>query len=1309
MGTATLGPMETKRIINERFELLEVIGHGGMGQVFRSIDRQTNETVAVKTLTLFEAVNTSRFTREAMLLAELEHPNIVSYIEHGTTAAGESFLAMEWLEGMDLRHYLRENGKLTVDEALQMGEQIALALGMAHNLGIIHRDIKPSNIHLMGGDPKHIKVLDFGIARLARPHQWLTKPGTVLGSSGYMAPEQARGDPTLAAQADIFSLGCVLYQTLVGERPFEADLETAVLAKILFSEAPRLSQGCPAVSKSLDNLVAQMLEKDPNDRPANGNDLATLLNQVDVKTSQAVTATTRRPKSLTHGERRVVSIVMAGADPSGTSLDTRVDDDTTEMSTDHPKELDLWAELDALGARVEVLANGCLVACLSDSGVPTDQAMRAAGCAQVLKTLLPNVPIVLATGHGELDGVVPTGDVIDRAVQQLADARVGEVRMGRLTASLIRSRFSLMPIGEHWTLGDTLSRDSPFQTVLGLQTRCVGRDRELGLLRATLDAVREEKAAEAVLVTGPAGSGKSRIGFEFLLTLRLPPDSVQILMGQADSLGEGSAYSLLCSALRHTTGIRKGESLDRQRVRFKLRLQRNLPKQDHQRVVGFLGEMVGIHFEDEEHVQLRAARRDPRLMRDQILAAWTDWLAAECREKTVILVVDDLHWADRASVSALVHILEALGDQSLMIVAMARPEGESLFSSFWRNPRVTHLGLRQLSDKASKTLVQFVLGDTMDEEQLQALVERAQGNAFFLEELIRAAGEGASATELPKTVLAMVQARLDTLSPDARRVLRAASVFGDVFWRSGLATLLGHEKGLLPTMDAWLANLQEREFIRAQPHTQFSDEIEYTFRHDMVRVTAYSMLTDEDRRLGHRLAARWLEQKGEVDPEIMAHHFEHSDSKEKAAAWYQRAAEHALDNNDLDGVIRCADAGEECGPAQHQRGQFQMLRGEAHIWRSELPTANEHLGSALDNLDRQSAEWARAAGLAVEVQMRLGQHDDALPILDDLRTILRTEPPFLTTGIMALARAVGLLFHSGHHTLAGELLNELDALCPSDLEDEPLVAACIQTTRSRSMTRGGFHAKAVPHLEEAHRCFERAGDVRNSLSMLVDRGYCLVQLGQYKEAEALLREAADMGQERRLRTLTALANNNLGMALLGQGRVAEAIALQEDAFLAHSEGGDVRFTAGTKTYLAKCLLADNRLDAAIEAATHSIDALQDFPAMQAGSYAICSQALLAQDRPEEAMEAAQQSMAILQRLGRLNAYEWEVRLAYATALNATNDPTGAFRAVQESCDVIRERADHIDHDGLRTSFLAMEEIDQLMTLAAKWANPIKSV
>jgi serine/threonine protein kinase/tetratricopeptide (TPR) repeat protein len=1301
--------METKRVINERFELLEVIGHGGMGQVFRSIDRQTNETVAVKTLTLPEAVNASRFAREAMLLAELEHPNIVSYIEHGTTAGGESFLAMEWLAGMDLRHYLRESGKLTFDEMLMMGKQVALALGMAHNLGIIHRDIKPSNIHLMDGNPKHIKVLDFGIARMARPHQWLTKPGTVLGSSGYMAPEQARGDPSLGAPADIFSLGCVLYQALVGERPFEADLETAVLAKILFSEAPRLSRKCPAVPKSLDNLVAQMLEKDPNDRPSDGNELASLLSQVDIRTSQAVTVTQRRPKALTHGERRVVSIVMAGADPSSTSLDTRVDDETAEVSTESTRKLDLWAELDALGARVEILANGCLVACLSDSGVPTDQAMRAAGCAQVLKTHLPNVPIVLATGHGELDGEVPTGDVIDRAVQQLSDAQPGEVRMGRLTASLIRSRFSVMPIGKDWTLGETLSRDSPFQTVLGLQTRCVGRDRELSLLRATLDAVREDQAAEAVLVTGTAGSGKSRIGFEFLLSLRLPPDSLQILMGQADSLGEGSAYSLLCSAIRHTTGIRKGESLDRQRIRFKLRLQRHLPKKDHQRVIGFLGEMVGIPFEDDEHVQLRAARRDPRLMRDQILAAWTDWLAAECREKTVILVVDDLHWGDRASVNGLLHVLEALRDQSLLVLAMARPEGETLFSSFWTNPRVTHLGLRQLSSSASKTLVQSVLGDTVEEDQIQALVERAQGNAFFLEELIRAAGEGASPLELPKTVLAMVQSRLDTLSPDARRVLRAASVFGDVFWRSGLATLLGYEKELLPSMDSWLANLQEREFIRAQPNSQFSDEIEYMFRHDLVRETAYSMLTDEDRRLGHRLAARWLEQKGEVDPEIMAHHLEHSDSKEKAVSWYQRAAEHALDNNDLDGVIRCADAGEQCGPTQHQRGYLQMLRGEALIWRSELPTANEHFGAALDSFDPQSAEWSRAAGLAVEVQMRLGHHDDALPILDHLRTVLRTKPPFLTTGIMALARAVGLLFHCGRHTLADELLSELDAMCPSDLEDEPLVAACIQTTRSRSMTREGLHAKAVPHLEEAHRCFERAGDIRNSLSMRVDRGYCLVQLGQYKEAEILLREAADMSQERRLRTLAALANNNLGMALLGQGRIAEAIVLQEDAFLAHSEGGDVRFTAGTKTYLAKCLLADNRLDEAIEAASHSIDALQDFPAMQAGSYAICSHALLAQNRHEEAMKTAQQSMTILQRLGRLNAYEWDVRLAYATALNATNDPSAAVLAVHESCNVIRERASHIDRDGLRTSFLAIEEIDQLMTLDVKWASSIDSV
>jgi Protein kinase domain/Repeat of unknown function (DUF5648) len=238
-----------------------------MGTVFRAFDRREGCAVALKILRGRDDVDVERFVREAAILAELRHPHIVRYADHGLTESGEHYLAMEWLDGEDLAERIARK-PLSDAEAVTVVAQAASALGFAHAHGAVHRDIKPSNLFLRGGAVDRICVLDFGIAGLSADPRKLTQTGTLLGTPGYVAPEQVQGSPIYDPRSDVFSLGCVLFECLVGRPAFVAEHVLALLGKILREDPPRLRQLVPHASPDIEDLLAAMLAKDPAARPA---------------------------------------------------------------------------------------------------------------------------------------------------------------------------------------------------------------------------------------------------------------------------------------------------------------------------------------------------------------------------------------------------------------------------------------------------------------------------------------------------------------------------------------------------------------------------------------------------------------------------------------------------------------------------------------------------------------------------------------------------------------------------------------------------------------------------------------------------------------------------------------------------------------------------------------------------------------------------------------------------------------------------------------------------------------------------------
>ncbi len=270
------GQLARGESLGERFRIERLARSGGMGAVYRAEDLATGGHAAIKVMRVGSASGMERFMREGVVLAELSHPCIVRYIAHGLTAGGSPFLAMDWLEGEDLFERLTR-ADLEPHESLALTRRACEGLAVAHARGIVHRDIKPSNLFLVGGEPSAAKIIDFGVARLEAGSTTLTRPGTSLGTAGYMAPEQAMEAADVDARADFFALGCVLYECLTG-RPAFGGRPAAVLVKVLRENPQPPSELRAGLRPEVDALVARLLAKDREARPK---DAAEVLRALD--------------------------------------------------------------------------------------------------------------------------------------------------------------------------------------------------------------------------------------------------------------------------------------------------------------------------------------------------------------------------------------------------------------------------------------------------------------------------------------------------------------------------------------------------------------------------------------------------------------------------------------------------------------------------------------------------------------------------------------------------------------------------------------------------------------------------------------------------------------------------------------------------------------------------------------------------------------------------------------------------------------------------------------------------------------------
>jgi len=305
------------------YRVVEKIGEGGQGTVYKAIDQKLGRTVVLKVLpaelTVREA-NLKRFEREAQLASALDHPNICTIFDMDE-ANGLHFIAMQYVDGKNVRQLC--NGRpLELDSALRIGIQVADALAAAHVRGIIHRDIKSGNV--MVTDAGQVKILDFGLAKLTGPdssqpqtevptRRVNTDPGMVMGTIGYMSPEQVRGKPA-DHRSDIFSFGAILYEMLSGRRAFRGESTADTISAILREDPPDLSGTNPGINPALERVVNHCLEKNPEERFHSARDLAFAVEALSANAGTSTSAATvlRSLPAAKRKTRELIAWSMAG-------------------------------------------------------------------------------------------------------------------------------------------------------------------------------------------------------------------------------------------------------------------------------------------------------------------------------------------------------------------------------------------------------------------------------------------------------------------------------------------------------------------------------------------------------------------------------------------------------------------------------------------------------------------------------------------------------------------------------------------------------------------------------------------------------------------------------------------------------------------------------------------------------------------------------------------------------------------------------------------------------------------------------------
>jgi hypothetical protein len=1037
-----------------------------------------------------------------------------------------------------------------------------------------------------------------------------------------------------------------------------------------------------------------MLSKDAGGRPADARVVLDVLDTLDL-----AEPATRTPVGLSSSERKIVSVIL-GRPRTDSGQATTLAVETVADSEDHSGVQTITRQF---GGELVFLRDGALMTVLSGQGAATDQTAQAARCALLLKQERPDLRLSVATGRAESSGhlpQVPIGGAIDRAAELLSGVEPAlGIAIDELTAALLEQSFVVMRHMHGLALLEERSEQQASRLLLGKPTPFVGRNKELSWLERTLAECIEDSVARVVLVLGAPGQGKSRLRHELTAEVRAHGDA-RVLTARADPVGAGSALLLVRQLVRAAIGLHRGAPAGDQYARLCGYLTALCPGSDTGTLAEFLGELIDAPSQARPSPELRAARNDPQIMSVWLKRSFGQWLKAECERTPLLIVLEDLHWGDAASVLYLGEALKALAGHPLMLLALARPEIQETFPKLWAAAEPQLMMLARLTPRAAERLVRAVLGDALPTNDVESIVSWADGNPFHLEELIRRAAEGGERL-VPDTVLALIQTRLERLDPVARRCVRAASVYGETFWPGSVAEVLGSGTPL-DEMQHALGRLLEQELITTSDASRFVAEREYRFRHGLLREAAYGMLTELDKRSGHALAGAWLERTGDKDALAMVQHFELGGQLERALPWLLAAAQTAADGGNVDHAIALAQRGLDAGAKGSARGRLHLVHVEASIMRGEWAETMRTSQAAAECFPPGTALWFKAHAGPLLAGTFLG---DMAVTQQAVQTVLSVPLNDEATGPYGLALfwVCQALLNISQLELAEGVMQRAESVAEARPDVDPVFRMWLHVARSfAQLLRGNLGTIEV--LAQTRELAERTGAAFGRALAAMYEVAAYAQTGH----AASTAQAAEIARAASEPTGLHVASEwaSYFHALVYASRKTSRAELEARAIAplrALVERGNHRLTVTAANLLALCLLLADDVAGAEKQAEFATSGAR-LPQELGTTLAVRAHIELSLERPDQALELAERGLVAAES----GIFPWTgslLRVSRARALHALGRVAEAHTAIAHARDTVLHIASTIARPELRESFLSNIDANALtLALASEWLS-----